>query len=129
MHHAERSCTAWCSGIGSLTSLNACDSGASSDVREPISLHRPVQLSSQYFAHPFVSVFLSHTFFFSVLSSVLSEWMGDRCSTEVPPPGEHRSQCDRGESRMRTAQRRSTDDADLVPGPAKHRRRRTADGT
>ena len=33
-------CTAWCSEIGSLTSLDACNSGASSDVREPISLHQ-----------------------------------------------------------------------------------------
>ena len=35
-------CTAWCSEIGSLTSLHACNSGASSDVREPISLHQAV---------------------------------------------------------------------------------------
>ena len=34
--------TVWCSEIGSLTSLNACNSGASSDVREPISLHQAV---------------------------------------------------------------------------------------
>ena len=34
--------TAWCSEIGSLTSLDACDSGASSDVRAPISLHQAV---------------------------------------------------------------------------------------
>ena len=35
-------CTDWCSEIGSLTSLDACNSGASSDVREPISLHQAV---------------------------------------------------------------------------------------
>ena len=35
-------CTVWCSEIGSLTSLDACNSGASSDVREPISLHQAV---------------------------------------------------------------------------------------
>ena len=34
--------TAWCSEIGSLTSLDACNSGAFSDVREPISLHQAV---------------------------------------------------------------------------------------
>ena len=34
--------TAWCSEIGSLTSLHACSLGASSDVREPISLHHSV---------------------------------------------------------------------------------------
>ena len=38
-----RGTTAWCSEIGSVTSLDACDSGASSDVREPISLHQAVQ--------------------------------------------------------------------------------------
>ena len=36
--------TAWCSEIGSLTSLDACNSGASSDVREPISLDQTVCL-------------------------------------------------------------------------------------
>ena len=36
--------TAWCSEIGSLMSLDACNSGASSDVREPISLHQAVQV-------------------------------------------------------------------------------------
>ena len=35
-------CTALCSEIGSLMSLNACNSGASSDVREPISLPQAV---------------------------------------------------------------------------------------
>ena len=34
--------TAWCSEIGSLTSLYACNSGVSSDRREPISLHQAV---------------------------------------------------------------------------------------
>ena len=37
---------AWCSEIGSLTSLDACNSGASSDVREPISLHQAVCILS-----------------------------------------------------------------------------------
>ena len=36
-------CTAWCSEIGSLTSLNACNSGAASDAREPISLHQAIR--------------------------------------------------------------------------------------
>ena len=35
--------TARCSEIGSLTSLHSCKSGASSDVREPISLHHAVE--------------------------------------------------------------------------------------
>ena len=35
-------CADWCSEIGSLTSLDACNSGASSDHREPISLHQAV---------------------------------------------------------------------------------------
>ena len=34
--------TAWCSEIGSLTSLDACNSGASSDRGGPISLHQAV---------------------------------------------------------------------------------------
>ena len=34
--------TAWCSEIGSLTSRDACNSGASSDRRGPISLHQAV---------------------------------------------------------------------------------------
>ena len=38
--------TAWCSEIGSLTSLDACNSGASSDVRGPISLHQAVSITS-----------------------------------------------------------------------------------
>ena len=38
----QDSCTAWCSETGSLTSLDACNSGASSDRREPISLHQAV---------------------------------------------------------------------------------------
>ena len=36
--------TAWCSEIGSLTSLDACNSGAFCDVREPISLHQAVHI-------------------------------------------------------------------------------------
>ena len=39
----SRTCTAWCIEIGSLTSLNACSSGAFSDIREPFSLHHSVQ--------------------------------------------------------------------------------------
>ena len=35
-------CTAWCSEIGFLRSLNAPERRASSDVREPISLHQSV---------------------------------------------------------------------------------------
>ena len=35
-------CTAWCSEIGSLTSLNAPELHSSSDIREPISLHQAV---------------------------------------------------------------------------------------
>ena len=34
--------TAWCSEIGSLTSLNACNSCSCNDVTEPISLHQAV---------------------------------------------------------------------------------------
>ena len=37
-----KQCTAWCSEIGSLTSLDACYSGACSDIKEPISLHQDV---------------------------------------------------------------------------------------
>ena len=36
------SCTAWCSEIGSLTSLGTWNSGASCDARDPISLHQAV---------------------------------------------------------------------------------------
>ena len=36
--------TAWCSEIGSLTSRDACNSGASSDRRGPISLHHAVHM-------------------------------------------------------------------------------------
>ena len=38
----NNSCTAWCSEFGSLTSPDAWNAGASSDVREPISLHQTV---------------------------------------------------------------------------------------
>ena len=38
-----RACTAWCNEIGSRTSPGACNSGASSDVEEPNSLHQAVQ--------------------------------------------------------------------------------------
>ena len=40
-------CTAWCSEISSLTSLDACNSGASSDRRKPISLHQAVLWKQQ----------------------------------------------------------------------------------
>ena len=39
--------TDWRSEIGSLTSLDACNSGASSDRRKPISLHQSVPQRSQ----------------------------------------------------------------------------------
>ena len=39
--------TAWCSEIGSLASLDACNSGAFGDVREPISLHQAVTNSGE----------------------------------------------------------------------------------
>ena len=42
----DDSAEVWCSETGSLTSLNACNSGASSDVREPISLHQAVHRRS-----------------------------------------------------------------------------------
>ena len=38
--------TACCNEIGSLTSQDACNSGASSNIREPISLHRAVLYTS-----------------------------------------------------------------------------------
>ena len=38
---SSRRCTPWCSEIGSPTSLDACNSGASSDLSEP-SLHQAV---------------------------------------------------------------------------------------
>ena len=41
LFHAISS-TDWCSEIASLTSLDACDSGASTDRRKPISLHQAV---------------------------------------------------------------------------------------
>ena len=40
--------TAWCSEIGSLTSLDACNSGASRDVRGPNSLHQTVCMSNSH---------------------------------------------------------------------------------
>ena len=42
MRLSDCMCTVWCSEIDSLTSLGACNSGASSDVREPISLYQTV---------------------------------------------------------------------------------------
>ena len=38
--HIDWLCTVWCNEVGSLTSLDACELHASSDVREPISLHQ-----------------------------------------------------------------------------------------
>ena len=43
-------CTAWCSEIGSPKSLDACNSGAFSDVREPISLHQAVYITVKSYA-------------------------------------------------------------------------------
>ena len=40
--------TAWCSEAGSLTSLDACNTGASSDRREPISLNQAVQYQESF---------------------------------------------------------------------------------
>ena len=46
-------CTAWCSEIGSLTSLDAPELHASGDVNEPISLHQAVFATyPTAFAHP-----------------------------------------------------------------------------
>ena len=53
---SPRSCTAWCSEIGSLTSLDACNSGASSDFKEPISLHQAVDLHDQLFVFFFTTL-------------------------------------------------------------------------
>ena len=50
-HRGSHCHSAWCSEIGSLTSLDACNSGASSDVREPISLHHTL-LSVQHCSIP-----------------------------------------------------------------------------
>ena len=44
--------TVWCSEIGSLTSLDACNSGVSIDRREPISLHQAVA-TCIVLRHPF----------------------------------------------------------------------------
>ena len=46
----QSTCTAWCSEIGSLRSLDACNSGASSDRREPVSLHC-TKLRKHYACH------------------------------------------------------------------------------
>ena len=43
-------CTAWCSEIGSLRSLDAPELHAYSDVREPISLHQAVDLHAVIFS-------------------------------------------------------------------------------
>ena len=43
MYIADIPCTAWCSEIGSLTSLDAPELHASSDVREAILLHQAVE--------------------------------------------------------------------------------------
>ena len=40
----------WCSEIGSLTSPKACNSGAPSDVREPISLHQAVHTHLNWYS-------------------------------------------------------------------------------
>ena len=41
-------CAAWCSEIGSPTSVDACNSGASSDHRDPFSLHQALDLLHLY---------------------------------------------------------------------------------
>ena len=63
--------TAWHSKIGSLTSLDAWNSGASSDAREPISLHQAVHLNliMQNFFSFLFSFFLSWKASFSLLRS------------------------------------------------------------
>ena len=48
----QRQRTAWCSEIGSLTSWDACNSGASSDRRGPISLHQAVYAMSSVYEIP-----------------------------------------------------------------------------
>ena len=45
-HAVQVVLTVWCSEIGSLTSLDACNSGACNDVREPVSLHQGVLCGS-----------------------------------------------------------------------------------
>ena len=46
--------TAWCSEISPLTSLDACNSGASSDVKEPVSLHQAVLGLLRRFAYEMI---------------------------------------------------------------------------
>ena len=48
--HNTCTCTDWCSEIGSLTSLDACNSGASSDRKEPISLQQAVYIHVHSYA-------------------------------------------------------------------------------
>ena len=55
--HAATRCTAWCSEIGSLTSLDSWNSGASSDAREPFSLHQDIQGSFYEFIGKEWSIF------------------------------------------------------------------------
>ena len=59
------SCTAWCSEIGSLQSSDAPELHASSDVREPISLHQAVHTKT---------VMVS-------LSDLLCQWSGSLSTT------------------------------------------------
>ena len=66
-------CTAWCSEIGSLTSLDAWTSGASSDAREPVSLPQAVYTVNQ-FAGLSVSRFFS--FIFASYQLVMSDSRG-----------------------------------------------------
>ena len=79
--HAECACafeyTAWCSEIGSLASLDAPEFYASTDVREPISLHQAVHMNVR------ATTFLRGTAKFkwdyetwhSTLTPSLQEWL------------------------------------------------------
>ena len=52
----QHNSTAWCSEIGSLTTLYAPEFHASSDVREPISLHQAVLPNLPVFSKPYRSL-------------------------------------------------------------------------
>ena len=92
--------SAWCSELGSLTSLDACNSGAANDVRQPISLHQAVRntiepwsswlavvrcdITAQLFLHSSLSFPWQHAPFFS--PGILS---GCRFCTIRPPDSLH----------------------------------------
>ena len=65
---------AWCCEIGSLTSLDACNSGASSDVREPISLHQPVGSNERGRKAFSLQLFFLQLIFLVCLPFFLSTW-------------------------------------------------------